>query len=550
MSFEFDFSAPVPPPQDPREKTRDVYTPSRLNREARTMLERGFSALWVEGEISNLSRPSSGHWYFSLKDDSAQLRCAMFRQKNMLIRFTPRDGMHVQIRGRVSLYEARGDYQFLVDHMEEAGEGALRRQFELLKSKLAAEGLFATERKRALPKLPRRIGVITSPTGAAVRDVLHILRRRFCSIPVLIYPVPVQGAVAAPQIAAAIRFASARAECDVLVLARGGGSLEDLWAFNEEVVARAMFDCRIPIVSGVGHEVDFTIADFVADVRAPTPSGAAELIAPDCNEWMRSIGQVARQLTSALQRQLKQRRDRMTWVQRRLAQLHPGIEVRQRAQRLDEFEQRLVRSLRHVLLQHRSSLAHEIGRLRHASPRLRLASANSRLHIAEAGLARLMRKRLERVRERLAGHAAGLRHASPKLRLANASARLQSREAQLTTLMRRRLDRMRQRFADGLAGLRHASPRLRLATVNAEFQAHETQLESVIRNRLERARSRFDIVAGRLNTVSPLATLQRGYAIVTNANGSVVTDAQTLREGDIIEAKLAQGTVRARVDRG
>jgi hypothetical protein len=233
-SFEFDFSAPAP-----SEPKRLVYTPSRLNREARALLERGFPALWVEGEISNFSRPSSGHWYFSLKDADAQLRCAMFRQKNQFLRFTPKDGMHVQIRGRVSLYEPRGDYQFIADAMEEAGEGVLRRKFELLKAKLAAEGLFAEERKRPLPRLPRRIGVITSPTGAAVRDILHVLQRRFPMIPVLIYPVPVQGATAAPQIAAAIRAASARAECDVLILARGGGSLEDLWAFNEEVVARA-----------------------------------------------------------------------------------------------------------------------------------------------------------------------------------------------------------------------------------------------------------------------------------------------------------------------
>jgi exodeoxyribonuclease VII large subunit len=505
MSFEFDFSAPPPARTTTREPTRDVYTPSRLNKEARTMLERGFSALWVEGEISNLSRPSSGHWYFSLKDDAAQLRCAMFRQKNMLIRFTPKDGMHVQIRGRVSLYEARGDYQFLADHIEEAGEGALRREFELLKTKLAVEGLFATERKRALPKLPRRIGVITSPTGAAVRDVLHILRRRFCSIPVLIYPVPVQGAASAPQIAAAIRFASARSEVDVLLLARGGGSLEDLWAFNEEVVARAMFDCRIPIVSGIGHEVDFTIADFVADVRAPTPSGAAELIAPDCNEWMRSVQQVSRQLSAAVQRQLKQRRERVTWLQRRLAQLHPGIELRQRAQRLDELEQRLIRGVRHTLLRQRSTLAHEIGRLRHASPRLRVANAHSRLQASETHLARLMRKRLEGLRARLADQLAALRHASPRLRLANASARLQARETHLSTLMRKRL-----------------------VALN----------------------SRLNVAAGRLNTVSPLATLQRGYAIVTNAAGTVVTNAQSLQEGELIEARLAQGSVRARIEGG
>ena len=224
--LELDFSAPSPP--QPAE-TRDIYTPSRLNREARTLLERGLPALWLEGEISNLSRPSSGHWYFSLKDESAQLRCAMFRQKNLGLRFTPQDGMHVLTRGRVSLYEPRGEYQFIADYMEEAGEGVLRRRFEQLKSKLAAEGLFDTNRKKPLPRLPKRIGVVTSPTGAAVRDVLNILRRRFCTIPVLIYPVQVQGTTAAAQIAATIRMASARAECDGLIVARGGGSLEDLW---------------------------------------------------------------------------------------------------------------------------------------------------------------------------------------------------------------------------------------------------------------------------------------------------------------------------------
>src|SRR5919106_1076433 len=296
-----------PDPELDLEETRDIYTPSRLNREARVLLERGLPALWLEGEISNLSRPSSGHWYFSLKDEAAQLRCAMFRQRNMLTRFSPRDGSRVLVRGRVSLYEQRGDYQFIADYMEEAGEGALRQRFELLKVKLAAEGLFAVERKRPLPRMPRRIGVITSPTGAALRDVLHILRRRFCTIPILIYPVQVQGGVAAAQIARTIRRASARAECDVLVLVRGGGSLEDLWAFNEESVARAIYDSAIPIVTGIGHEVDFTIADFVADVRAPTPSGAAELVAPDCAEWLRTTSQWTSRLFSAARRSLASR---------------------------------------------------------------------------------------------------------------------------------------------------------------------------------------------------------------------------------------------------
>src|SRR5687768_17491538 len=372
----------VEPNRTPQEPERDVYMPGRLNREARALLERGLPSLWLEGEISNLSRPSSGHWYFSLKDESAQLRCAMFRQRNMMARFTPKDGMHVLTRGRVSLYEPRGEYQFIADHMEEAGEGVLRRRFEQLKSKLAAEGLFDTNRKKPLPRLPKRIGVVTSPTGAAVRDVLNILRRRFCTIPVLIYPVQVQGTSAAAQIAATIRMASARAECDVLIVARGGGSLEDLWSFNEEVVARAIFDCQIPIVSGVGHEVDFTIADFVADVRAPTPSGAAELVAPDCNEWTRSVEILGRRVRTAIVRGLASRQQRLVWLERRLAQVHPGVELRQKAQRLDELEQRLIRVARGGLQERRTTLMHLAAHLRQRSPALRVAAARGRLEIA------------------------------------------------------------------------------------------------------------------------------------------------------------------------
>jgi exodeoxyribonuclease VII large subunit len=451
------FSNLTPPAPASAAPARDVYTPSRLNREARVLLERGLGALWIEGEISNLSRPSSGHWYFSIKDETAQLRCAMFRQRNLLAGFTPKDGMLVQLRGRVSLYEARGDYQFLVDHIEESGEGALRRRFELLKAKLAAEGLFDTRRKVPLPSLPRRIGVITSPTGAAIRDVLNILRRRFCSIPVLIYPVQVQGASAAAQIAATIRLASARAECDVLILARGGGSLEDLWSFNEEIVARAIADCTIPLVSGIGHEVDFTIADFVADVRAPTPSGAAELVAPDCNEWLRSVSAMGRRLAQALQRGQAARMQRFVWLQRRLAQLHPGVELRQRAQRLDEIEQSLIRTMRQQLRDRLTLVAQYSARLRHESPALRIAAARGRLGLAQAAIAAALRKRIQA------------------------------------------------------------------------------------------SSSRMALAAGKLDAFSPLATLQRGYAIVTNASGHVVTDAAAMPIGEVIHARVARGRIEARV---
>jgi exodeoxyribonuclease VII large subunit len=392
---------------------RDVYTVSRLNREARVLLEQGMPPLWIEGEISNFAAPSSGHWYFSLKDAGAQVRCAMFRQRNLLSSCKPRDGLHVLARGRVSLYEPRGDYQLLLEHLEEAGEGALRRQFELLKARLQREGLFATERKRPLPALPRRIGVITSPTGAAIRDVLHVLKRRFAGIPVLIYPVPVQGAGAAQQIAATLRLASQRAECDVLILARGGGSLEDLWAFNEEVVARALAECAVPTVSGIGHEVDFTIADFVVDVRAPTPSAAAELVVPSSVEWLESLNEITGRLGVSVRRQLQNHRAQHRWLARRLGQAHPGVRLRHQAQRLDDFEQRLRFAARGAL--HRaSSRLHAVSlHLRARSPLAQLRHAQSRHASLALQLRGAIREQVARARSRTDLAARALHAVSP-----------------------------------------------------------------------------------------------------------------------------------------
>lgn len=320
---------------------RDVWTISRLNREVRLLIETGLPALWLEGEISNLARPASGHVYFSLKDESAQVRCALWRNAALRVSFTPRNGLQVLVRARVSVYEPRGEYQLIIERMEEAGEGALRRRFEELKARLHAEGLFDEAAKRALPRLPTRIGVITSPSGAAVRDIVHVLARRFPAVPVLVYPVPVQGEGAAARIAAALELASQRAECDVLILARGGGSLEDLWSFNEEVVARAIRACTIPVISGVGHEVDFTIADFAADRRAPTPSGAAEIAVPDAADWLARVDNDAARLRAAMRRLLAARAERLAWQQRRLSIAHPGNRLRQHGQRLDELERRL-----------------------------------------------------------------------------------------------------------------------------------------------------------------------------------------------------------------
>ncbi len=347
---------------------RNVYSVSRLNREARALLESGLGTIWVQGEISNLSRPSSGHWYFTLKDRDAQLRCAMFRTRNTLARFVPKEGQLVLACGRVSLYEPRGDYQLLVESIEDAGLGALQRAFDELKARLAAEGLFAPERKRSLPSAPRCIGVITSPSGAAIRDILHVLARRFPAAAVLIYPTSVQGAAAAPALVAAIELATARTECDVLILARGGGSLEDLWAFNDERVARAIYRCPIPIVTGIGHEIDFTIADFVADLRAPTPSGAAQLVVPDASQWLHRLAQLAARFAAAVQRSLKSERGRIDALHRRLQQAHPRARLLQHSQRLDDLEARLERALQSHLKSSAARLDSAVRALQTVSP--------------------------------------------------------------------------------------------------------------------------------------------------------------------------------------
>ncbi|MDZ7802765.1 exodeoxyribonuclease VII large subunit [Thiohalophilus sp.] len=436
---------------------RDIYSVSRLNREIRTLLETGFPAIWLEGELSNLARPASGHLYFSLKDEAAQVRCAMFRNRNLLLKFRPENGLQVMVRARVSLYEARGDYQLIVEHMEESGDGALRRAFDELKVKLEAAGLFAATHKQPLPRFPQRIGVITSPSGAAIRDIVTTLRRRFPGLPVVIYPVPVQGENAAPAIAAALRTAARRDECDVLILARGGGSLEDLWPFNEEVVARAIYDCPIPVVSGVGHEVDVTIADFAADVRAPTPTAAAELVSPSQYEWQQSFAQLAGRLTRQLQQQLRHREQQLNWLARRLP--HPRRYLQSVAQRLDELEIRRTQALRY---------------------------------------------------------------------------QLQQRQSQLNTLRER---------------LQQHNPRHALQRHDAHCRQLATRLQHTMHRDLQDMNRRLQYLARSLETVSPLATLSRGYAIVTTeAEDKVITDVNQITLQGRIRGRLHRGRFTAVVD--
>ncbi len=441
---------PTKQPTDTVEN-RDVYTVSRLNGEVRSLLETSFQSIWIEGEISNIARPASGHLYFSLKDENAQIRCAMFRGSRRRTGFTPEAGMAVLCHGRLGLYEVRGDYQLIVDHIEEAGEGLLQREFERLKKNLAAEGLFDSAIKKDLPRLPRRIGVVTSSTGAAVRDVIRVLARRFPAVPVVVYPVPVQGDGAADQIARAIQVAEQRSECDVLILTRGGGSLEDLWAFNEEVLARAIHACTIPVISGVGHEIDVTIADFVADVRAPTPSGAAEIAVPDQQEWLRLIDNQWQRINRAIRRQLGDTRDRTNWLARRMAQMHPGNRLRQQSQRLDELEMRLQKACK---------------------------------------------SRFERTTVQLASLAQRVIAMSPATAI---------REG------RQRTDNVMVR------------------------------LRGEVRRRLETARNRLQVSGRTLEAVGPMATLERGYAIVTNPAGSIVTNPAQVEDGERLGVKVARG---------
>ena len=350
---------------------RQIFSVSQLNRSVRHLLETQLPMLWVEGEISNFARPGSGHWYLTLKDDQAQVRCAMFRNANQRVGFQPANGTQVLVRCRAGLYEGRGEYQLVIEHMEEAGFGALQRQFEQLKQKLTAEGLFDKQHKQPMPKSVRHIGVITSSTGAAVKDILSVLNRRFPAIKISIFPTMVQGEQAAGQIVQAIADANQYGLCDALIVGRGGGSLEDLWPFNEEAVARAIFTSEIPVISAVGHEVDFTIADFVADLRAPTPSAAAELLSPDGEDMLNQFEGFEILLAEAVTRKIRHLEQRTDYLQKRLQ--HPGRKLQEQAQHLDHLDIRLRRAMAGKMQQQTAQMQSAQDRLVRQSPKQAIA---------------------------------------------------------------------------------------------------------------------------------------------------------------------------------
>ncbi|MCU7816243.1 MAG: exodeoxyribonuclease VII large subunit [Candidatus Thiodiazotropha sp. (ex Lucinoma kastoroae)] len=392
---------------------KDIYSVSRLVRETRSILEGSFPLIWISGEISNLAQPASGHIYFSLKDEIAQVRCAMFRMKRQRLRFRPENGQQVMLRAKVSLYEARGEFQLIAEHMEPAGEGALRLAFEQLKQKLAAEGLFDADRKKTLPAIPQQLGIITSPTGAAIRDLLTVLGRRFPALSVIIYPVQVQGERAAQQITQMLQIANQRNECDLLILSRGGGSLEDLQAFNDEGLARQIHDSQIPVVTGIGHEIDFTIADFVADQRAPTPSAAAELVSPDQTVWLKQLQQLQQRLTIRQSQHLHRLREKLGTLKSRLLRQHPNQRLQQRAQRFDELTQRLKQAQHVYLLTRQHKLEKLTSRLNRLSPQQRVENQQQTIRQYNERLQRAIQQRLKDEQTKLSQLARDLHNLSP-----------------------------------------------------------------------------------------------------------------------------------------
>ncbi|WP_205952137.1 exodeoxyribonuclease VII large subunit [Pantoea stewartii] len=429
----------------------NIFTVSRLNTTVRQLLENEMGLVWLSAEISNFTQPASGHWYFTLKDDGAQVRCAMFRNSNRRVTFRPQHGQQILVRANITLYEPRGDYQLIIESMHPAGEGLLQQQFEQLKAKLAQEGLFAPEHKKPLPQPAKQVGVITSATGAALHDVLRVLHRRDPSLPVVIYPTAVQGVDASAAIVRAIEIANQRAECDVLIVGRGGGSLEDLWSFNDERVARAIFASHIPVVSAVGHETDVTIADFVADLRAPTPSAAAEIVSRNQLELLRQLQSQQQRLEMAMDYYLARQQRLFSRLDHRLQQQHPQLRLARQQTLLFRLQQRLGDAME-TRLRHASRQQDRLAqRLAQQQPQERLYQAQKSLQNWHYRLQQAMEKMLNRDKQRFGQLAAQLEGVSPLATLARGFSVTTDTHGQVVkkTGQLNKGDRLRTRLDDG-----------------------------------------------------------------------------------------------------
>ncbi len=483
---------------------RHIWRVSEITERVGELLEGEFPDVWIEGEVSNFKAAQAGHLYFTLKDARAQLRCVCFRDQVRGLKFRPEDGLHITVRGSLGVYEMRGEYQLYVSHIEPVGLGALQLAFEQLKKKLEGEGLFAEARKRPLPVLPRCIGVVTSPSGAAIRDILRVLKRRFANVRVQLYPVKVQGDGAALEIAAALRYFSRARSVDVVIVARGGGSLEDLWAFNEEIVARAIAASEIPVITGVGHETDFTIADFVADLRAPTPSAAAEIVLRSRQEFDRQIAEHQRHLVHHIRYLLSERRHRV-----RDFQTHRGFRqlealVRQRRQQVDDLAASLGNALR----------------IRFVASRQRLTKAGTRIAAFD------LRRRAEILRRRIDQQRQGLQAALERL-----------------------VTRKQRRFAVAHVRFARMDLRARVGRLRHALDERSASLRIGIDRALIAKRRRYEAVEVQLRERNPENLLQRGYAIAYDASGKVLHSADQVALGEDISVRLARGQLDATVRR-
>ncbi|MBC6414612.1 MAG: exodeoxyribonuclease VII large subunit [Chromatiales bacterium] len=441
----------------PEIEQKYIYTVTNLNHEIREILRQSFTSIWVEGEISNLMRAASGHLYFTIKDHNSQIRCAMFRRDNRQLKFELENGMLVQLQAYPELYEQRGELQLIVKCVEHAGDGKLQLEFERLKAKLHKEGLFDAALKKEIPRYPLTVGVITSEKGAALRDVISVLAKRFPLIELIVYPTLVQGAQAAVDIRRALETAEQHCEVEVLLLVRGGGSIEDLWAFNDEALARAIVACRLPIVSGIGHEIDFTIADFVCDNRAPTPSAAAEYISPDKDELMQELNTIAKALRTEITRTLKQKSEYITLLETKLAKSHPKHQLQNRAQQLDEIHHRLTAAIKNYLYSHQQQLQNYHNLLLSNTP------------------------------------------------------------------------------------LKH------IAQCSDKLQLHSKALHNASQSALEQSKHNLELIASKLRTLSPMTTLERGYAVVSDQSNRLLRSVKQVKAKQTINIRVADGKFLARV---
>lgn len=479
-----------------------IFTVTQLNYSVKHLLEMEFGSVWLMGEISNFSQPVSGHWYLTLKDEAAQVRCAMFRMKNMRVNFRPQNGMQVLVRASVSLYEPRGDYQIIIESMQPAGDGLLQQQFEQLKMKLAAEGLFAQERKKVLPAFVKTVGIITSSSGAALQDILNILKRRDPSLAVVIYPTLVQGKEAAKEIVQMIALANQRRECEVLIVGRGGGSLEDLWCFNEESVARAMAASDLPIISAVGHETDVTIADFVADVRAPTPSAAAELVSRNQPELVRQLRHQQDKASLAFDRLWADKIGRFEQLKLRLNAQHPSRQLQQQRLLLNQSRQRAVQAVRYGLESDRQRLYQLAQRLKAQHPSRQLQSQSEQLTRLEKNLVQQLHQLLLRKQQQWQ--------------------RLAQRVEQ--NPLPHYVKQHQQRWAS-------LSQRLHYA----------------MEKRLSHDRQIFGQLCAKLESLSPLSVLSRGYSVTQNEQGVALLSSQSVQIGEKIITRLENGRIISQV---